>query len=398
MITQTQRLPSILLASFIYLGLPLSLAAQVTINVPGSSDPFLAGMPDGSTASIGDIAPDQSPVQVLGLAISPMSTLNFHATGMVHFQAPASDGNGPDGDQKLFGSHATGDENGISNYIMPANALLGVFLSNAQPDLTAAPTTLDFRVNGNVPNGVEYNSLYPELQQTFFIGDGMTSSGVLQAVTAPAGATRLFLGTMDGQGWLNNTGSFQVTIAEALICNFDGDFDCDIDDLNLLLGEGPLAIPISVVPGQNDQFDLNGDGTLSMQDRDLWLIEAANANGLSSAYKLGDANLDGAVNGQDFLAWNTNKFNLSLKWNDGDFTSDGVVNGADFLDWNANKFTSSDSMNVVPEPIAATWALLALATFFQCRSLNKSNTQTDVRQNNDMHRSRTNRDGSDYVG
>jgi hypothetical protein len=30
---------------------------------------------------------------------------------------------------------------------------------------------------------------------------------------APAGATRLFLGTMDGFGWFNNVGSLTVTVA-----------------------------------------------------------------------------------------------------------------------------------------------------------------------------------------
>ena len=74
------------------------------------------------------------------------------------------------------------------------------------------PAGLDFSSTGNVPGGVNYTSLAPELQQVFFIGDGLTSGGVSQTITVPAGATRLFLATMDGFGWYNNTGSFQVQV------------------------------------------------------------------------------------------------------------------------------------------------------------------------------------------
>jgi hypothetical protein len=51
----------------------------------------------------------------------------------------------------------------------------------------------------------------------FFIGDGLTSDsnagffdGEQQSFIVPSGATRLFLGTVDGEGWYNNTGSFSV--------------------------------------------------------------------------------------------------------------------------------------------------------------------------------------------
>src|SRR5437867_3772803 len=41
----------------------------VTISVPGTADLWLAGMPDGSTASFGDSAPGQSPVLVVGIPV-----------------------------------------------------------------------------------------------------------------------------------------------------------------------------------------------------------------------------------------------------------------------------------------------------------------------------------------
>jgi hypothetical protein len=49
--------------------------------------------------------------------------------------------------------------------------------------------------------------LTPGLQQIFFIGDGS-----LGAISVPTGATRLFLGTVDGFGWYNNTGTIDVTV------------------------------------------------------------------------------------------------------------------------------------------------------------------------------------------
>jgi hypothetical protein len=54
------------------------------------------------------------------------------------------------------------------------------------------------------------------LRQLFFIGDGLTSGGVIQQFVVPQGATRLFLATMDGYGQYNNIGSFTVTVANAV--------------------------------------------------------------------------------------------------------------------------------------------------------------------------------------
>ena len=55
---------------------------------------------------------------------------------------------------------------------------------------------------------------------------------------------------------------------------------------------------------------------------------------------LGDANLDGAVNGSDFaiMASNFNKADLAghSGWNEGDFNYDGATNGADFASLAAN--------------------------------------------------------------
>ena len=76
------------------------------------------------------------------------------------------------------------------------------------------------------------------------------------------------------------------------------------------------------------------------------------------AYLLGDANLDGVVDGQDFIEWNTNKFTSQAAWTLGDFSADGIVDGQDFILWNSNKFQSSDAISAVPEPTSGIVALL----------------------------------------
>jgi len=173
----------------------------------GTSDPWLAGMPNGSAASVTDVAPAQSPVLVPGLDLSLGGVLTFSASGGVsnmEFCPPVCDG--PDGGG--FTRHLTGAENGLSDLTAPLNSLLGVFLDNSQPNLSPTPTALDFSVLG-----VNFVSLSPGLKQIFFIGDGLTGtgSGSVQTFDIPSGATRLFLGTMDGWGWLGNTGAFTVT-------------------------------------------------------------------------------------------------------------------------------------------------------------------------------------------
>ena len=63
---------------------------------------------------------------------------------------------------------------------------------------------------------------------------------------------------------------------------------------------------------------------------------------VGNAYLLGDANLDGTVDGVDFLIWNQYKFTSTTAWTRGDFTVDATIDGGDFLVWNIAKFMTSD--------------------------------------------------------
>ena len=180
--------------------------AQVTVNVPATSDPYLAGMPNGSTCCSGDSAPAQSPVPVTGIAVTPGTILTFSASGAIHFE-PGPLSPTPDG-SFTFTTVAT---NGISGATWPVDALVGVFLDGNLPTATATPPALDF---GSTGLGTSFALLTPALKQVFFIGDGRTGtgSGATQSFVVPAGATRLFLAVSDGVGWFNNVGSFSVTV------------------------------------------------------------------------------------------------------------------------------------------------------------------------------------------
>ncbi len=187
-----------------------------TVTVPGSANPWLAGQPDGTGASGGDSAPAQSPGVV---SVTSGASLTCDVAGSVSFGGTPTDP--PDGDTgsfrslyHLFDSQNGGPENGIAGINAPANSLIGVFLDDSVPVPAAQPPPfLDFSPHSGEPvDRRDYTRVLPLLGQPFFIGDGKTSSGATQTIVAPDKATRLFLGTMDGSGWYNNSGSFTVVV------------------------------------------------------------------------------------------------------------------------------------------------------------------------------------------
>ncbi len=290
MILQRKHIGAVLLAGA--LGIP---AAQAQTVVGGQSDLWLAGMPDGSTASAGDVAPDQSPVQVLGVAFSAGDALSFSATGCVHHTPDINLCNGPDGGGPFAHQGAI---NNISNLVTNLNAVIGVFLTDSIPTAMPAPATLSF-----TGNDVDYLTIAPELQQSFFIGDGLTSTGVTQQVIVPADATRLFLGTHDGFGWFNNVGEHVVTVT--VTPGVDSDSDGVVD-----------AVDNCVLSANPDQTDSNADGYGNACDADL--------------------NDDCIVNATDLGLLRTVFFTADA---DADFTGDGIVNASDLGVMRATFFT-----------------------------------------------------------
>lgn len=153
-----------------------------------------------------------------------------------------------------------------------------------------------------------------------------------------------------GMNWGVNTGpsgsstAFFLSVIAGISPDFDGNGILNVMDLDMLT---------AAVAGNTglSQFDLNGDGQLSLGDVSHWLASAGNVNLPSgNSYLFGDANLDGVVDGSDFGRWNANKFTFQSAWSKGDFNANGVIDGSDFGLWNANKFQSADTISAVPEP------------------------------------------------
>ena len=180
--------------------LSAGLTVAGTVVVPGTSNPFLAGMPSGSACCNGDTAPAESPVYAG--AVTAGTTLTFTGvTGGVSY-AGGTPTDGPNGNSgyliDTLAYEGVSTINNIAGFTnAPADALVGVFLNASLPTFNAAPAVLDF----STPTST------PQLQQIFFIGDGS-----LGAIAVPTGATRLFLGTVDGYGWYNDTGAIDLTV------------------------------------------------------------------------------------------------------------------------------------------------------------------------------------------
>ncbi len=219
---------------------------SATAYVPTTGNPWLAGEPTGTIASVTDsgyqgpqvnsVHPWQhdianpaggsassgqaynSPIQV-AITVTPGSTITLTNVSGQGSNDPTlsmynADGTSSAGISNTYDWAATGtvpSEHGMSSITAPHNAIIGVFLTNSVPD---NPSTTAAMLDFSTQTERDYTSLSPDLQQTFYAGTGLTSGGATQTFVVPANATRLFLGTMDGHEWSNNVGGFNATITQ----------------------------------------------------------------------------------------------------------------------------------------------------------------------------------------
>jgi hypothetical protein len=92
-----------------------------------------------------------------------------------------------------------------------AGYLVGVFVSKNGPK-GPAPASLDFTTG----TGTGFTTIAPELNQTFFIGDGLTGddTGSLQTFTVPADAATLYLGISDADGFNGPPGAYGDNVGD----------------------------------------------------------------------------------------------------------------------------------------------------------------------------------------
>jgi PEP-CTERM motif len=189
------------------LGLASAQAGTTTITVNGQDDVYRANGADGSDG----LAP-----QSINVTGQPSITFSVSTGRTVTVDGGVL--NDADGVGSVSGEFNTG-ANGISGITTPtAGAIIGVFEGAT---LTTTPAALNFDTGvGNNPGTTSFASLSPELQQAFFIGDGLTGdgTGATQTFDIPTGATTLYLGLADACGFsgapscfFDNSGSFTVT-------------------------------------------------------------------------------------------------------------------------------------------------------------------------------------------
>lgn len=123
--------------------------------------------------------------------------LSITAIGVWGHSPRPSCHSGPDGYWWWLETDEEYDDLGISRIYAPLNSLVGVFLGDDLPDPAVTPATLTLDID---------DMTTPALQQAFVIGS------ILENITIPSGATRLFLGLHDECEWWNNCGDMNVTV------------------------------------------------------------------------------------------------------------------------------------------------------------------------------------------
>ena len=190
------------------------MAKTGTFVVPATADIFSSGQATADAGRGGTL-----PIEI-DLSAGTNRTLQFSATGAVMAGPNVWPLVGPDGGTTMvFGPRPTNitSADGISGMLDPNfEYLAGVFLDANTPIAGTEPAILNFNSIGN-----DFTDLSPLLQQSFFIGDGLTGTGAgqVQAFYVPESATRLYLGFLDAYDfsgapgeYADDTGSLSVQI------------------------------------------------------------------------------------------------------------------------------------------------------------------------------------------
>jgi uncharacterized repeat protein (TIGR01451 family) len=151
----------------------------------GSTAPTMITLPSGATS-------------VVFTSVTGSITMGCASTEgcIVLNNGTGNNANDPDGVGAAPATSSNTGTSSISGITGPgAGYLVGVFVPVGGP-VGTAPTALDFTSSGL---GTSFTSLSPQLDQVFFIGDGLTGNGTgtQQTFNIPTGAGQLWLGISD---------------------------------------------------------------------------------------------------------------------------------------------------------------------------------------------------------
>ncbi len=161
-----------------------------------------------STGSIYDTGAGSTAPTMITLPSGATSVVFNSVTGSITTGCASTEGcivlnngtgnnaNDPDGVGAAPATSSNTGTSSISGITGPgAGYLVGLFVPAGGP-AGAAPTALDFTSSGL---GTSFTSLSPQLDQVFFIGDGLTGNGTgtQQTFNIPTGAGQLWLGISD---------------------------------------------------------------------------------------------------------------------------------------------------------------------------------------------------------
>ncbi|MGA9998887.1 MAG: Ig-like domain-containing protein [Candidatus Acidiferrales bacterium] len=151
----------------------------------GSTAPTIITLPSGATSIVFNSVTGSI---TTGCASTEGCIVLNNGTG--------NNANDPDGVGAAPATSSNTGTSSISGMVAPgAGYLVGLFVPAGGPTGTA-PTALDFTSSGL---GTSFTSLSPQLDQVFFIGDGLTGdgTGTQQTFNIPTGAGQLWLGISD---------------------------------------------------------------------------------------------------------------------------------------------------------------------------------------------------------
>jgi hypothetical protein len=217
-----------MLAALVATSPALAATSSVSVTVPATADVLIAGqkkVPKQLVGSGGTLPPSVTVMH--GAKCAAISAVTGSQTagcaspeGCVTTDLNEAEGthwNDADGNFAYPQTSSSTGYNAISGIKVPgAGTLDAVFTKKGVPAGTA-PAALDFTTGA----GAAYTQIAPLLNQTFFVGDGLTgdNTGTTQYITVPTGAALIYLGINDACGfdgrpgcYFDNVGAYSATV------------------------------------------------------------------------------------------------------------------------------------------------------------------------------------------